>query len=259
LDLIEAKALTHNRHPWEHARAAFFDRQVLRVFGREMPCRVLDVGCGDGWFGRQLLGRLPAGSELVGWDIALDDERLEIFSADLPDGMSLTRAEPPGDFDLILCMDVIEHVPDDLALLSDLSGRFLRPGGHLLVTVPAWQGLFSKHDLALRHYRRYSPKAGVAVVRAAGLEVVRKGGLFHGLAAVRRLQVARWGRAEPLDDPATYPEAEEAVGLGAWNAPAPVTAVVSMALRAEGWLSAASSATGVELPGLSWWVLCRKP
>ena len=205
MDLVEAKALIPSRHPWELARAAFFNRLIRGVVGRGGPVRVLDIGCGDGWFSRQLLRRLPESSELVGWDIALTDDLLEAFSADLPQGMTLTHAEPGGTFDLILCMDVLEHVPDDLALLTDLKERFLRPGGHLVASVPAWMTLFGAHDLALRHYRRYTPRRGHQLMRAAGLEVLSKGGLFHGLAAVRGLQVARSGRAEPLEDPRGVP------------------------------------------------------
>ena len=259
MDLVEAKGLIQSRHPWELARAAFFNRLIRGVVRRGGPVRVLDIGCGDGWFSRQLLRRLPESSALVGWDLALTDDLLEAFSADLPEGMTLTHAEPGGTFDLILCMDVLEHVPDDLALLTDLKERFLRPGGHLVASVPAWMTLFGAHDLALRHYRRYPPRRGHQLLRAAGLEVLSKGGLFHGLAAVRGLQVARSGRAEPLEDPGTYTAADEAVGLGAWHAPAPITGLISAILQAEGLLSRAASAARVEIPGLSWWALCRKP
>jgi SAM-dependent methyltransferase len=257
LDLVEAKKLVENRHPWELARAAFFNRVILGFLESSRPVRVLDVGCGDGWFSRQLLPRLPASSTLVGWDTALDDDLLDVFSADLPTGMTLTKVEPAGTFDLILCMDVLEHVPDDLALLVDLKERYLDVGGYFLMSVPAWDTLFSKHDLALRHYRRYTPRQGLKLMQAGGLSVLRKGGLFHGLAAVRALQVARWGRAQPLEDPASYPNAEDAVGLGAWKAPAPITRLIAAILKGEGWCSGAASRARLELPGLTWWALCR--
>ena len=89
--------------------------------------------------------------------------------------------------------------------------------------------------------------------------MVRKGGLFHGLAAVRRLQLARWGRAEPLADPATYLDPNAETGLGGWDKPAAVTGLIVGALRAEGAFSRAAAAAGLEFPGLSWWALCRKP
>ena len=259
MDLVETQSLVQNRHPWELARAAFFNRIILGAIKGTRPVRVLDIGCGDGWFSRQLFGKLPAESELVGWDIALNDSLLGVFSADLPSGMSLTNIDPTGTFDIILCMDVLEHVPDDVTLLTDLKDRFLRPDGRVLISVPAWMTLFSRHDLKLKHYRRYSPRLGRGLVDGAGLKALKKGGLFHGLAAVRALQLVRQGRAQPLADPGSYDNADDAVGLGAWSAPAPITAAVTIALRAEGLLSVAASVARIELPGLSWWALCKKP
>ena len=254
MDLVEARMPVQNRHPWELARATFFNHLILRAIGRDTPVRVLDVGCGDAWFSRQLFLRLPPGSELIGWDIALDDERLRIFSADLPSGMTLTRTEPVGPFDVILCMDVLEHVRDDVGMVLDLAARFLRAGGYLVINVPAWLSLFSKQDLALKHYRRYTPREGRTLVNSAGLSLLKSGGLFHGLLAIRVFQrVFIWTRIEPLDDPESYKHTGEAVGLGAWNASAPVSAVVTAALRAEGAVTRAASASHVQIPGL----VCR--
>ena len=155
-------------------------------------------------------------------------------------------------------MDVIEHVPDDVEFLSDLCQRFLSRGGQLLCTVPAWPSLFSNHDVALKHFRRYTPTMGIKTLTAAGLSTRHTGGLFHGLALVRKLQVARGARAEPLDDPFSIPESHESVGLAAWNAPKVVTGLVTGVLTAEGLVSGVASRLGIELPGLSWWALCTK-
>ena len=183
MDLVEAKGFSQNRHPWELARAAFFDRLILKV-SSDKPVRVLDVGCGDAWFARQLLCRLAPESTVTGWDIALDEELLAEFSDGLPPAIELTRTDPQGVFDLILCMDVIEHVRDDVEFLSNLCQRFLSRGGQLLCTVPAWPALFSTHDVALKHFRRYTPTMGIKVLTAAGLTSRCTGGLFHSLAIV---------------------------------------------------------------------------
>ena len=257
MDLVEAKGFSQNRHPWELARAVFFDRVILKAISR-MPVRVLDVGCGDAWFARQLLCHLPSGSTVTGWDIALDKERLAMFSNDLPPAIELTRTDPQGLFDLILCMDVIEHVPDDVEFLRDLCRRFLSRGGQLLCTVPAWPSLFSTHDVTLKHFRRYTPAMGIKALTTAGLTAQWTGGLFHSLAMIRRLQIARGARAEPLDDPLSIPESHESVGLATWNAPRVITGLVTSVLTAEGLVSGAASRLGIELPGLSWWALCTR-
>jgi SAM-dependent methyltransferase len=257
MDLVEAKGFSQNRHPWELARAVFFDRVILKAISGK-PVRILDVGCGDAWFARQLLRRLAPESTVTGWDIALDEKRLAVFSDGLPLALDLTRTDPQGLFDLILCMDVIEHVPDDVEFLSDLCQRFLSRGGQLLCTVPAWPSLFSTHDVTLKHFRRYTPAMGIKALTAAGLTTRWTGGLFHSLAMVRRLQIARGARAEPLDDPLSIPESHESIGLATWNAPKIITGLVTTVLTAEGLVSGAASRLGIELPGLSWWALCTK-
>ncbi len=260
MDLIEAKSLVYNRHPWELARATFFNRLILGVVERNKPVRLLDVGCGDAWFSAQLFPQLPAGSELIGWDIALDDSLLRLYSSELPEGMTLTNREPAGPFDFILCMDVLEHVRDDLAMVADLKERFLRSGGFFVINVPAWLSLFSTQDLALKHYRRYTPREGKTLVNAAGLTLLKSGGLFHGLLGIRVIQrMLFWNRVEPLADPESYVHTGEPVGLGAWNASVPVTAFVTGVLQAEGLLTRAAAAAHLKLPGLSWWALCEKP
>jgi SAM-dependent methyltransferase len=76
-----------------------------------------------------------------------------------------------GTFDVVTCLDVIEHTPDDRASLAELR-RVARPGGLLLVTVPAYQGLWSWHDEVNLHFRRYDSASLRAAAREAGWEVV---------------------------------------------------------------------------------------
>ena len=103
-----------------------------------------------------------------------------------------------GTFDLALALDVIEHVPDDLAALAELN-RVLKPGGTLLVTVPALQLLWSAHDEANGHYRRYTlgelrgrvESSGFTTVTATYFNTL----LFPAILAARTL-----GRLRPKDD-----------------------------------------------------------
>ncbi len=75
-------------------------------------------------------------------------------------------------FDLITCLDVIEHTPDDRATLRELR-RVTKPGGWLLVTVPAYQSLWSSHDEANHHYRRYERDTLTEAATEAGWLLVR--------------------------------------------------------------------------------------
>jgi SAM-dependent methyltransferase len=252
VDLCECASLVVNRHPWERARANFFARLVRHTFARHGPLRCLDVGCGDGWLARQLHPHLPPGSTIVGWDVALNDERIAMQSVGLPDAVRFTRHTPQGAFDLILSLDVFEHVEDDVGFMRQLVADHLFAGGALLCSVPACPALFSHHDRNLRHFRRYRPRDCADRLRNSGLDLVRQGGLFHCLLPVRCLQMLRWrqqGRSgEPID-----------TGAGTWRGSAAVTGMLTAALSAEGYLSWLASAVGLHLPGLSWWALCEKP
>jgi trans-aconitate methyltransferase len=248
MDLVERPEHVAVRHPWEEARFAFFAGVLARELGAERPLSVLDVGAGDAWFAEQLTTRLPV-RRIVCWDTGYTPEFLASQPAPAGGALQLSRERPVGTFDLLLLLDVLEHVEDDRGFLAELVRESLAPGGHVLMSVPAWPQLFSSHDERLRHYRRYAPAAARRVLASAGLEVLRSAGLFHSLLVPRAVQVAGerlTGRPRP---PAH---------LGEWNAPPVVTGLVRGALACEGLLSSAQARLGWSLPGLSWWALCRK-
>ena len=74
------------------------------------------------------------------------------------------------NFDLICMLDVLEHIEDDLAAVHCLKNA-LTLTGKLVITVPAYQWLWSSHDVASHHYRRYTQKRLIALIRSAGLNV----------------------------------------------------------------------------------------
>ena len=247
MDLREFES-TAQRHPWEVARARFF-RTALADAG--LPAgtrRVLDAGSGDAWFARQLHGDLAAGATVACWDVEYTDERLASLGAAQPAGVTLHRERPAGPFDVVTLLDVLEHVDDDATFLAGIVAD-VRVGGHVLVSVPAWQELYTSHDTFLHHHRRYRPAQGERLLRSAGLEIVRSGGLFHTLLAPRALQKGK----ELLvgAPPAVVP------GI-AWQGGRAVTAGVGAVLALDNAVSRWAAGVGVGLPGLSWWALARK-
>ncbi len=248
MDLIERPRTPERRHPWEITRARFFKGVLARAALRPAPARVLDIGSGDAWLAGQLAGTLPPESAIVCWDSGYTDELIQTLSARERSVRQFVRERPAGTFDLLLMLDVLEHVEDDAGFLRGLLDS-LAPGGHLLLSVPAWPRLFCVHDERLRHFRRYSPKGVRALLQEAGLEVLDSGGLFHTLLVARALQVlgARLGRSEPP------PHA------GEWRAGPALTAAVAGALAADAELSRWLARAKVDAPGLSWWALCRRP
>lgn len=129
---------------------------------------ILEVGAGVGQ-------NLPALARLGALDaIEVNPEGAEAIDA-LGVVRSLYRDGVPFEldrlYDLIVAADVVEHLPDDRAALRWIADR-LRPGGALILTVPAYQWLFGAHDRALGHYRRYS-RPGLVAALPPDLEVLR--------------------------------------------------------------------------------------
>lgn len=150
---------------------------------------LLDVGAGSGIFSRQLL---DAGKcdRAICVDPAYAEERTESHNGR---EIAFVRSMDDGAYDLLLMMDVLEHVDDDVGLLRQYS-KGMPHGGQILITVPAFQFLWSGHDEFLEHRRRYTRRQIEDVVSRAGLTVVRSRyffGLLFPLAAAIRLYAAR--------------------------------------------------------------------
>ena len=159
------------------------------------PTELLDVGAGSGFFARSLLQASPiAAATCV--DPGYDDEHEELVSGK---PLRFRRDVARSAADLVLMMDVIEHVDDDVDLVRTYVEKVPR-GARFLVTVPAFQALWSAHDVFLEHRRRYTLRGVEAVLRTAGLSVER-GCYFYGallpLAAVTRLLGRLRRDAEP--------------------------------------------------------------
>lgn len=179
-------AAAEDRHWWFEGR-----RRILAsvLHGLRLPpdARILEAGCGNG-ANLSLLARFGTVSAFEPFD---DDRR----RAEARGSAHVLHGSLPGQvpfrderFDVVLALDVIEHVEDDRASLRELAHR-LTPGGHLVVTVPAHPFLWSRHDVRNGHHRRYTTRSLLRVVRAAGLQPVRWSHfnflLFPIVAAVR--------------------------------------------------------------------------
>lgn len=176
-------------------------RALLSFLGRLGGGMLLDVGAGSGIFSRQLLdaGRFE---RAVCVDPAYEAERQEDHNGRPISFVRQAAGEQP---DLVLMMDVLEHVDDDVGLLAEYAAH-LPVGGHVMITVPAFRFLWSGHDVFLEHRRRYTITQVEAVVRAAGLQPVRSryffGLLFPLIAALRLFAAWRLRRAhlQPKSD-----------------------------------------------------------
>jgi len=152
------------------------------------PERILDVGAGSGFFARKLLERTAARTAVC-VDTGYDVERDEHVGSK---PIRFRRSAAADESDLVLMMDVIEHVDDDVGLLAQYAAS-ARPGTRFVVSVPAFPWLWSAHDEFLEHRRRYTRRTLIDAVSAAGLRPVAS---FYFFAAIFPAVVARrfWQR-----------------------------------------------------------------
>jgi hypothetical protein len=168
------------------------------------------------------------------------------------DGVQLTNRwtdVPDGQHELALMLDVIEHVEDDRAFLRDCVGPKLEPTAQALITVPAFDALFSQHDRDLGHFRRYD-RASLQQVLAAARFVTTDGGyLFLSLLPLHGLRV--------LLERARGPVVAK-TGVGGWRGGMLGTFLAHRALCTDNRLTDWLGRHRLRLPGLSVWALCRR-
>jgi SAM-dependent methyltransferase len=155
------------RHWWWRSRERWVLGWIERLHSQVPRRRILDIGCGDGLF-FESLGRLGAEVEGIEADARLLTDarwRDRIRVASIEAG--LDGVQP---YDLVLMLDVLEHIAEESRAL-EVARSSVRPGGHLLLTVPALSWLWSRHDEANAHHRRYGKAALRAVLETAGFVV----------------------------------------------------------------------------------------
>lgn len=249
MDLAERQPSLETRHPWETARAKAIRSLVARL-GLTKPA-VLDVGCGDGFLLSELCEHFQI-REAVAQDVHLTPElavELARPGIEFVQDLDLLAGRR---FDLVLLLDVLEHVHEPVALLSKLWRAHLARGGWVLVTVPAFQALFSAHDRALKHERRYARLEIAALARSAGLVVHASGYLFSSLLVPRALGKLRERLAPPHSEPV-------ALGVGGWSGPPWLTRALHRLLCADNRVCLEAQRKGLIVPGLSAWLLCSAP
>lgn len=174
MDLKESDILgkTIDKH-WYYGTKAL---KMLSLLEGLSSRKILDVGAGSTFFSRYLLSNSDANEA---WCIDTS------YTAD-SDTSLLGKAihcrnliESATDIDLVLMMDVLEHVDDDLALLRAYV-EMVPNGTKFLISVPAFQCLWSEHDDFLEHKRRYTLEQIELIAKNSGLKV-RLGCYFFGL------------------------------------------------------------------------------
>lgn len=199
--IYERMAATQQVHWWFAGRRLIL-HHLLESLRLPAESSILEVGCGTGAniamlqkFGSVSAVELdPFARAHVGAAM-----KIEVAPGSLPDQLPYADRK----FDLICLFDVLEHVEHDRGALSVLRER-LAPRGVLVITVPAYQWLYSSHDAQHHHYRRYTAHQLRTVAKAAGLQPARAGyynSVLFPLALIRRL-AEKLLNLDPIDDSA---------------------------------------------------------
>ncbi|HVJ80798.1 MAG TPA: class I SAM-dependent methyltransferase [Planctomycetia bacterium] len=131
--------------------------------------KLVDVGAGTGLFAAEMSSICKV--------TAVDDHEEAVALASRRKGPEFVKASfhalpfQDGEFDAATALDVLEHLSNDLASLVELK-RVMKPGGTIVVTVPAFMALWSEWDVALHHWRRYRRHQVRKLAEDAGLEIV---------------------------------------------------------------------------------------
>ncbi len=180
------------------------------------PITTLEIGAGQGAMGARLALLTPSflavEPDVASFGVA--KERIgarggvvrNCLSDDLGDGET---------FDMVCAFEVLEHLEDDEAALASWAQK-VRPGGHLMLSVPAWQHMYGKWDKAVGHYRRYSPDELGNKLRAAGFEPVKIG--LYGWPLAFLLEAIR-NRVADGSDQAEDSTADRTAHSGRWLQP----------------------------------------
>jgi SAM-dependent methyltransferase len=180
---------TEGRHWWFTGRRAILRSLISRL---KLPrsARIVEIGCGTGGnldmlaaFGRVSAMEADDGARAIAREKTAG--RFEIRAGRCPEEIPF----PQRSFDLVCLFDVLEHIEEDVATLQAV-GALLAPGGHAVLTVPAYRWLWSAHDEFLHHKRRYSAgelryKVDAASLRVSELSYFNT--LLFPLAAAARL------------------------------------------------------------------------
>lgn len=183
MDLKEADSLGESvqDHWYYQAKAA----ACHRLLSNASYTRILDIGAGSGFFSRDLLRHSPAKEA---WCVDTSYKRDEDTEENLKP-LHFRREIPEISADLILLMDVLEHIEDDHGFLKSCVNQ-APSGSTFLISVPAFQWLWSQHDIFLEHKRRYSLSNITSLATNSGLITLQATYFFAGvlpIAGVTRL------------------------------------------------------------------------
>lgn len=249
---VNVKKNLHNNHPWEYARARVV-MSLLKKYLKQKDICAIDIGCGDIFFLNQFCKKNDV-STPIAVDTAFDDtvlSQLEFKNDKILFYDDISKVDLKGaKANIIFIMDVLEHIEKDADFLNKIAtSNFMGPETVIMITVPAYNNLFSSHDKFVGHYRRYTQKTLQKTIKAAGLNCLDKGYFFTSLVLARAIQkCGEKIKGAPLTEPN---------GAGGWNGGPLISKLYELFLVCDFHFFRLFSYIGLKMPGLSAYAICK--
>ena len=261
MDLLELKKRDiskKNRHPWEQARLEIVKKKIFEIKKNNdfEKINIIDIGCGDLYVLENLVDCFSF--ELCfGIDISFSDDQLLKFNSKLNSkniNVCKDLEEVKVDKDsvsIILLLDVVEHIEDDKLFMKSLHNySFINSDTRIIITVPSYDFLFSRHDDLLLHFRRYSSNGIMSLVTGSSFEMVSRGYFFSLLILPRLLVVLKEKFIKDIEN--------EESGLSSWDKGFFLTNVITAFLLMDYKISEFFKRMGISIPGLSNYIICKR-
>jgi SAM-dependent methyltransferase len=245
LDLIEINFNNKFRHPWELSRS----ENILSILKKQKNITYADIGAGDLFFSNLLKKSLKA--DVTAVDIHfIENSKLEKQNTNGITQLNSLDELTNCSVDCIVLMDVIEHVENDILFLGQASEK-LKSGGNILITVPAFQFLFSNHDKAMKHFRRYNKTQLTYIANQCGLEIKECFYFYFSLWIVRVF-------SKYLFPFSTTYSKKSNVENWKFSEQSPITSTIKTILNFDFYICKTLSHLGITIPGLSLCLVCKK-
>lgn len=237
----------YQRHPWETSR-----KNVLHTFLKQAKIqfpvdRIVDIGSGDAYVIHSLVEKGFA-KEYIAIDTAYTPEVINQLQENnksevvyLQDLETYQNIFSENNSTLYLCMDVLEHLEEEKIILDLLSKK---SGNYYFFAVPAFQSVFSSHDVLLGHYRRYTLKQLNNLLFNHQFKIIDKGYYFSSLLLFRKIdKILNNDKEASIDN---------------WEGSKLKTKIINTILNIDFKCSLLLKKIGIIVPGLSTYCLCKK-
>ena len=251
MDLTEFDRLfdkeNYKRHPWEISRRDVLFK-LLKSSKITFPVkRIVDIGGGDAFIINEIYKQNLA-EEYFTIDTAYSPEIISQLKANYGESkiqyvqnlMDYLANFPSEENTLFLCMDVLEHLENENEILNHLTQK----NNYFLFAVPAFQSVFSNHDVLLGHYRRYNLKQLQNVLKQHHFQIQDKGYYFTSLLFVRWMErIFNKNKKASIDN---------------WTGSSMTSKLITLVLQLDFGFTHLLQKFGIRMYGLSCYCICKK-